>query len=195
MSSNYSITQDLKEAVTMAEGLEDYVRGSELYGNAGGGFFANLPSLTVGALVMRLRRLQALRDSLNASQQAQLDSTQQRYNYVQKEWNVHFSEKIVKEANSRLDAMKTFFAECAKSSVNCAGNYVPEVLRRTVVQELVPVIEQNRAEAEGLDAKVRLTDSKLRGIVRSASFSWAAELQSVYPQEAYWWLYQRPPQD
>jgi uncharacterized membrane-anchored protein YhcB (DUF1043 family) len=195
MSSNYSIAQDLKEAVAMAEGLEEYVRGTELYGNAGGGFFANLPSLTIGALVMRLRRLEALRDKLNQSQQASLDAALRHYEHVQKEWNVHFSEKIVKEANSRLDAMRTFFNECAKSSTNCAGNYAPEVLRRTIVQELLPVIEHNRAEAEGLQDKLRQTDGKLRGIVRSAPFSWAAELQSVYPQEAYWWLYQRPPQD
>jgi uncharacterized membrane-anchored protein YhcB (DUF1043 family) len=194
MSVNYNLAQDLKEALSMAEGLENYVRGTELYGNAGGGFFANMPSLTIGALVMRLRRLALLADQLSDAQSKQLDKANDYFAHTQREWNVHFGEKALKEANSRLDAMRTFFQECAQSNKSCAGNYPPEILRRTIVQELVQVIADNRLENDELSDKLKGTDGKLRGIVKPSPFIWAAPLQAVYPPATYWWLYQRPPQ-
>lgn len=195
MSTNYDIARDLREAVAMAEGLDRYVRGTELYGATGGGFFASsMPSLTVGALVMRLRRLHALSDQLDARQRDQLEAAQKEFDRVQKEWNVHFSGKIAKEALSRLDAMRTFFSECSKSNATCAQNYAPEALRRTIVEELRPVIEANQAPAEGLAEKLRSTDANLRAVVQPDQFIWSPLLQPVYPQAVYWWLYQRPPQ-
>lgn len=195
MSTKYEIARDLREALAMAEGLKNYVQGPELYGHTGGGFFAStMPSLTVGALVMRLRRLQALNDRLDVRQQDQLAQAQKTFEQVQREWNVHFCQKIVKEAHSRLDAMRTFFSECGKSSATCAQNYAPEVLRRTIVEELRPVIEANRIPDEGLADKLRATDSNLRAVVQPSAFIWDPLLQLVYPQAVYWWLYQRPPQ-
>ncbi len=195
MSTNYDIARDLREAVAMAEGLDRYVRGTELYGSTGGGFFASsMPSLTVGALVMRLRRLHALSDQLDPRQREQLEAAQKEFDRVQKEWNFHFSGKIGKEALSRLDAMRAFFSECSKSNATCAQNYAPEALRRTIVEELRPVIEANQAPAEGLAEKLRSTDASLRAVVQPDQFIWSPLLQPVYPQAVYWWLYQRPPQ-
>jgi hypothetical protein len=53
------LERDLNEARDMANGLADYVRGDQLYGSVGGGLFGsgNKPALTVGALLLRLRRL------------------------------------------------------------------------------------------------------------------------------------------
>mgnify|MGYP005837680685 CR=1 FL=1 len=195
MSANYSLAQDLKEAAAMADSLESYVRGTELYGNAGGGYFARQPSLTIGALAMRLRRLEALSDDLDAKGREQLRAAQQRYRQVEKEWSVHFGEKALKEAHSRLDAMRAFFQECANDSKSCAGNYPPELLRRTIVEELLPILEQHRLADDDLADKLKATDGNLRGIVRPSAFNWSPLLQPVYPQDRYWWLYQRPPQD
>ncbi|MEL6526404.1 MAG: hypothetical protein AAFQ07_11920, partial [Chloroflexota bacterium] len=64
MSASYDINKDLKEAKAMADGLADYLRGDVLYGSTQGGFFSRMPSLTVGALLMRLRRLDALRTNM-----------------------------------------------------------------------------------------------------------------------------------
>lgn len=196
MSNQYSTSQDIKEAAAMAEGLEDYVRGSELYGQTGGGFFTStMPSLTVGALVMRLRRLHTLRDTLDTHQQAQLDTLQTQFDHVQQAWNVHFTGKILREATSRLDAMKPFFGECQHNPKSCDGIYAPELLRRTIIEELLPLLEANQIDTSGLITKLRATDVKLRGVVRPSAFNWAAPLQAVYPSDRYWWLYQRPPQD
>ena len=37
----YKIDKDLSEAQKMAEALDEYVRGTELYGSASGGFFGS----------------------------------------------------------------------------------------------------------------------------------------------------------
>jgi hypothetical protein len=195
MSTNYTLAQDLKEVTAMAKNFEEYIRGTELYGSSGGGFFSNLPSLTIGAYQMRLRRLDFQRDQLDKRQAEQLDQATAKFHEIEKEWNVHFSEKLLKELNSRLDAMKPYFQECSHDSRTCRANYMPEALRRTVVQELILVLENNRIEDADLMQKIKGTDGRLRGIVKPSDFIWSQGLQSVYPQSEYWWLYHRPPED
>jgi uncharacterized membrane-anchored protein YhcB (DUF1043 family) len=194
MSSNYSLEKDLKEAKAMADGLASYVRGDSLYGNAGGGIFSSMPSLTVGALVMRLRRLDALRDQMQDRQQKTLDSAIDTYDNVIREWRHHYEQKILREMDSRLDAMRSFFKECAESERQCASVYRPEQLRRTIVQELLRESDsQNIAISDTLKNKVRSTDKSLRGFFRPAEFEWSEMLQPVYSEDEFWWLYQRPP--
>ena len=78
-AQTYRIDTDLSEARAMADGLDAYVRQDELYGHAGGGGLfggGKLPSLTIGALLLRLRRLRALADQLTPAQQRTLDEIQ-----------------------------------------------------------------------------------------------------------------------
>lgn len=193
MSEQYMIEKDLKEATAMAEALTPYVHENQLYGSTGGGFFSRMPAMTVGGLLMRLRRLNALRDQLTASQAQQLDSALQRNETIFKEWRVHYEEKMLREANSRLDAMRQYFEECATSQRICANNYNPEVLRRTTVQELLLAMEEHGIESEDLRQKVLGTDSKLKRYVRPSEFVWAESLKEAYPEKPFWWMYQRPP--
>jgi len=194
MSSTYKLEQDLKEAKAMVDALADYVRGDALYGTANGGFFSSMPSLTVGALVMRLRRLDAMRDQLQDRQRKTLDAAVDTYHNVVQEWRHHYEQKILREIESRIDAMRGFFKECAESERQCASVYRPEQLRRTIVQELLREAEtQNLTISKTLQSKVRDADKSLRGYFRPAEFEWADSLESVYPQDEFWWLYQRPP--
>lgn len=194
MSTHYKIDQDLREAQTMAEQLEDYVRGNELYGNAGGGFFSKMPSLTVGALLMRLRRLDALRDTLNSKQSEQLDNAQRQHDQVREAWQLHYREKMLQEAQSRLDAMRTFFEECARNPKSCYGIYKPEMSRRTIVQEILrEMAAQNIRNTEIIERQMGV-DGQLRGVVVAAGFQWDETLQAVYPADEFWWLYYAPAQ-
>ncbi len=193
MSSQYKLDRDLNEAKQMANGLEEYLRGSDVYGTPAGGMFGgDAPALTVGALVMRLRRLDALRDQLTDAQRQELAQAQEIHRHMQREWAVHYEQKIVKEANSRLDAIRTFFEECSDHPRNCAAIYKPEVLRRTIVQELGRVMADQKIFSAELDKKRREMDVKLRGFVRPATFVWSALLQEVYPADEFWWLYHAP---
>lgn len=195
MSAEYSIETDLKEAEAMAHSLDAYVRGEQLYGSAGGGFFNPMPSLTVGALAMRLRRLHALGSALNARQQARLEKATRHHDSVQQEWRAHYEEKVTREAHSRLEAMATFFKECRESPSQCPNIYKPEALRRTIVQELLRLLPELNVDTGDLTDKVRRTDGNLRGVVNKSEFIWAPVLMPVYPQDEFWWLYSTPPEE
>ncbi|MEO1442180.1 MAG: hypothetical protein AAFV33_17405, partial [Chloroflexota bacterium] len=71
---NYSLFTDLNQLESMIRSLESYLKGSELYGSVGGGFLTggNNPQLTPGAVLMRMRRLDVLRDDLPENHQKRL---------------------------------------------------------------------------------------------------------------------------
>jgi hypothetical protein len=193
MSEDYSIARDLEEAEAMADGLADYIRRDALYGNVGG-FFSKMPALTVGALLMRLRRLDALRDHMDAGQITRLEKVIQRHQDTAKEWQLHYGQKIEREVKSRLDAMRTFFEECKNDPQLCPRVYKPEANRRTIVQELLYAMEQmNIDRDEELEQKRKTTDNRLRTVVESTDFIWSEILEPVYDRRDYWWLYSYPP--
>lgn len=191
----YSLAQDLKEAQAMADALAGYVRQDQLYGSVGGGFFSSgrMPALTAGALLMRLRRLHVLADQLTPPQRELLDRIETTHQATADAWRVHYDGKLLREANSRLDAMRTFFEECAQSPGGCPRIYLPEVLRRTIVEELLIAIKARGLSAEDVQKKARMTDGRLRSFVRAADFIWAEALQPAYPEKQFWWMYSAPP--
>jgi hypothetical protein len=198
MAERYTIQQDLREAKAMAESLGRYVQGDQLYGTVGGGGFfsgGRMPSLTVGALVMRLRRLEALEGRMSVEQRQTLRDIQQQHEAVRKEWRYHYEQKMTWEANSRLDAMRAFFEECSSDPKLCARVYAPEVLRRTTVEELLIAMRDLGMTDAELDKKAKATDSRLRRFTQPAPFVWASDLEPAYPQAQFWWMYSRPPEN
>jgi len=193
MSSNYSFSRDIKEVKAMTEGLENYVRGKQLYGYVSGGIFARMPSLTAGAMLLRLRRLNELRAQLKDFQMKNLDFAIDLYQGVREDWTHHYQEKLLQEAFSRLEAMQGFFFECADSITRCAGAYRPELSRRSIVQEILHELSNMEVRDKELNQKVRDTDTTFAKFMRPAGFQWSEVLIPAYPEDEFWWLYQRPP--
>lgn len=192
----YSVDTDLKEAQAMVDALESYLLDAELYGRVGGGGLfggGKMPALTIGALLMRLRRLRMLAARLTPPQLAKLEAIEVKHAGIRKEWQQHYNAKAVREAHSRLDAIRHFFEECAQDPRLCANVYLPEALRRTVVQEIVLGLEGSDADLNELPDKLRGTDARLRRYAQPADFIWDAALEPVYPRDTFAWLYARPP--
>lgn len=193
MSSKYTIEQDMKELSTMGDNLAQYIPGDELYMGVGGGFFgSNMPKLTLGAFLMRLRRLNQLRDSLSPVQQAELDKAMTQHDQVRKEWTVHYEKKLTWEAQSRLKAMEEFFRECRENMKTCANAYSPEASRRTIVQELLIAMEKYGVNTHQVITQAHQTDAELRRWITAGDFIWSDELQPIYPRDTFWWLYGHP---
>ena len=194
---SYSIDQDLREAEAMADALDPYIYGDEIYGRAGGGSVVGgqTPALTIGALLLRLRRLRALADQLSPAQRATLEKVEARNNAIRDEWSVHYQQKLVKEGESRLKGMEAFFKECLDEPRTCYSGYPPEALRRTIIHEIDAALDGMNASSAELDTQIRRADSKLQGVVKPSEFIWAKALESVYPRDTYWWLYSRPPKN
>jgi hypothetical protein len=192
MSSNYKIEADLKEAEAMAEGLSEYVRGNDLYGTTGGGMFSRMPSLTSGALLLRLRRLDMLRGKLEDRQSKRLDAAVEAYDSARREWTQHYEDKLVQEAHSRIDSMATFFEECDDSPAKCFEAYRTELLKRTIVQEVLKEMRELNVSDAALTTKINAADARLKSYFKPAEFQWSEELKSAYPEDEFWWLYQAP---
>lgn len=194
--TTYAFERDLREADAMADGLFAYLQQDRLYGSVGsGGMFGggSMPSLTIGALLMRLRRLNALTESLTDAQREHLHRIAAKHDGVRDEWTLRYTDRLIQEAHSRLKAMNTFFEECEDNPRACPKNYFPETLRRTIVQDINEALSALRAESAELDRALRSADGKLRRVTAPADFVWSKALQPAYPQTVYWWLYAAPP--
>lgn len=181
----------------MLRSFEDYLRRNELYGSIGGGFLTggSNPQMTVGAILMRLRRLSELSQDLTDTQRNQLNDLEARHNEVREAQTERYLQRMEREAHSRLDAMKRFFEECKEDLTVCPRIYKPEVLRRTITQELFLAMADANITSQELDEKAKKTDAKLRGFVTETDFVWDKQLEPIYPQETFWWMYMAPPAD
>jgi hypothetical protein len=193
--TNYSIASDLNEAKKMADGLEDYIQTEPIYGTVGGGFFSggSMPSLTTGALLMRVRRLRAREAELTPAQRAELDGVEAEIARVRKKWTAHFDQKVEREARSRLKSISQFFEDLRDDPRAAANAWLPEALRRTIIYELDRAMQEYGIDRGDLPQRTNGMDAALRRSTEKAPFVWANELQAVYPADTFWWLYARPP--
>lgn len=194
--TTYRLDQDLREAQAMANALIPYVYEDQLYGKVGsGGLFSSskMPSLTLGALLMRLRRLHAFEDQMTEEQRAALAKTDAQHENVREEWTLHYNNKLVQEALSRLKMMGQYFGECRDDPRLCASAYLPEALRRTITQEIADAMKRYDTPSEEVTRAMRNADGNLRRYTQSSEFIWAKDLQPIYPQTTFWWLYAKPP--
>lgn len=186
MTGQYDLEKDLREAEAMVAGLENYLRGASLYGSVGGFGFQRMPALTVGALEMRLRRLGRLAGARVAGLQAQRDA-------VREEWPLHYRRKLEREAHSRLDTMGRYLQDMAGEPAQAARNWQPELLRRSIVEELRRVMARAKRQDETLETKTRRIDALLLMIAdEPCDFLWDAQLEAIYPRADFPWLYRRP---
>jgi hypothetical protein len=190
----YSIDRDLEEARALADHLIPYVYENELYGSIGGMFGSgSMPRLTIGALLERLHRLHALEGQMSAQQKTQLSQIDQQKEKARDEWTIHYNDKLVQEAKSRLKMIERYFSDCEEDPRTCAPNYIPEANRRTIVADIVQELARTGGAAAEVESAAQKVDTRLRRYAQPSEFIWAGALQAAYPQDQYWWLYAKPP--
>jgi hypothetical protein len=192
MTLHYDIENDLNEAISMAEGLEEYLKSDQVYGYSSKGMFDRMPRLTIGALQLRLRRLNALRSRLSDTQKSALNDTDKIVRDVQTEWREHYVRKLLKEIDVRVSGIQSYYNECLGDPELCYDNYDQEIEHRTLVQELFRVKASLKVPDDRNDKRIQEMDAALHSITEPASFQWDMALKSVYPDYEYWWLYSEP---
>lgn len=194
MSSRYSLARDLDEFEQMVERLEDYLLGDAMYLPLGGGFFhaSSTPQLTLGALLLRRRRLCHLRAKLKRVDAVRLDAALAQHGRLQQEWTLHYNKKLRQEVPLRLRVMGGFFRECSENPRDCASAYPVEALRRSLIQEIMLAMAEFGYDKGNLRAAVRPADQALRRILHAGEFIWSPVLEEIYPRTMFWWLYGSP---
>ncbi len=184
----HSIDLDLREARAMLESFVPYIYENELYGKVG----MNMPRLTPGAVLLRIVRLERLHSHMNDSQLRAYQTLGNQFNSLTGEWQQAYGKKLLQEVTSRLRDLQTYLSECRDDERGCASNYLPEALRRTILHEISTVLTPE--ELGDSAATLKGADRNLRTYARPCPFLWDKALEEVYPEDPYWWLYQRPPQ-
>lgn len=190
---DYDPESDLRVLEAMASNLTPYLYEDALYGTLS----PNLPKLTVGALHLRLHRLQALEGLLSFEQQARLRDAAMNFEQQRAEWKTHYQNKLAQEIPARLRNFKAYLDDYDESAAQARAGYPAEAAHRTMIHHL-------QAEARNLDLwqtewgeELRKQDSRLRMALgdEAGHFIWAEAIAPAYDEEAYWWLYNFPKED
>jgi hypothetical protein len=179
---------DVRAVAAFADNLTPYIYEEALYGHLSD---SSLPRLTLGGLLMRLKRLAALSDQLSAAEQDIVAHATHRYNAVRAEWRVAFENKVHQELKARLNALEAYVAECSSDVRACADNYPSTMEKRVMVVHLQAEAEATNIWTDAYNGRLLALDNSLRNMCEAGPFCWAPKVQPAYPQEQFWFLYAR----
>lgn len=183
--SELNVDQELRILTTMASSLTPYLYGDEVYGNLGKQF----PQLTVGAILMRLYRLETIADDLSPSQQDSLHEARQQLETARYEWQNHYKEKLQREITARLNTISWFLDDCGDSPASCISGWPSAAEKRTIVAHVVDEAQNLDAYELELRAQVSDVDTRFRSFYKRGPFIWDERLQNAYSRDEFWWLY------
>ncbi len=147
--------------------LQGYLLGDELYWALGG----NLPRLTLGNLLLALKRLEAVDPHSAWTLRGKLDS-------IQAQWRSAWDKKTARETESRLRLWSQFLTEQARDEGPHRAHYTASVRERVILQ-LLKCSAPQLAELDDL----------LRARFQPGGFAWLPLYQGAFPENEFWFLY------
>lgn len=187
---HYDAAGDVRAVEAMAANLTPYLYENELYG-----LVANdLPRLTVGGLLMRLHRLEALADSLTPAQRQRVQQARQQFEQARSEWRTHYSAKLTQEIQARLNNLTAFVREYGDDKQQAHAAYPAEATHRLILSALQKEAESLTLWTKEWQAKLRDLDTRLHGLLDKdhPTFVLPSGLEGIYPEAEYGWLYAYP---
>lgn len=184
----YDIERDLYELTSMALALEGYIKGDDIYATVDG-MFNDLPPMTLGTFLLRLRRVSALQTELDEEGRSQLAIAIQTRDHVLHDWQEHYWKRLRDEIQSRLASIQRFIDDLNNNPDDTVAGFMPELYARTIVEELINQARDQYDFDGKMVAEVNRLDDALRAITHESYFRWDGQLREVYPADVYWWLY------
>jgi hypothetical protein len=183
---------DLEIAEIMADELEDYIVGDELYRTVVARTSAGDRRLSMsgGDLLARLGRLQGERSALSDDEQRRLEVLQEKADTIIYSLKTRFYERLNREFKARLDGLRWFLDDCAENQGKCRGEFPFEMRNRQRIEEILKALGDDASPA--LLTSLAQVDRRIRQYSSESPFIWDDRLASVYPQDPYWYLYRRP---
>ncbi len=152
---------------------------------------ATMPPMTIGGVLMRLRRLEMLREQLSAEEQHRLDAARSTFDAALVEKVVRFEQRAHDELHARLREWTTYLRDLPGKSA--ADNYVGKVDGRVVIAELAAKLDEPPYhQAPRLAADMAAVDNRLRALWAPGGFVWDAVWEAAYPPDRFWYLYGVP---
>jgi hypothetical protein len=155
----------------------------------------DMPLLTIGGCLMRLRRLSALQGHLVSTERMALAKARMAFDEALQEKVVRFEQRAHGELNARLREWTTYIRDLAHSSKIAADRrrYATMVDTRVLIGELVDKLSEHPYRLDGrVPRDVAALDRRLRPLWQPGAFVLDGVWQPAYPAERYWWLYGHP---
>ena len=140
--------------------LEDYLLSEQLYYPLG----LSLPQLTLGGILLSLRRL--------GTQAAQFEA---QVEAVRSKWRSAWDAKSSREVKARSGLWMNYLSEY-RDDPRAGVRLYSQNVRYRVMMSLLGKIEDD-------------TDVFLKSVFREGSFVWEEECAPGFPRETFWYLY------
>lgn len=186
------LKRDLAILEAMVAGMPEYLISDVVSWNMRQG---DMPPLTTGGCLMRLRRLTRLQNQLVNDDRLALSKANSAFDEALREKVVRFEQRAYGELNARLREWTTYMRDLAHSTKIAAdrGRYTAMVDTRVLIGELVDKLSEHPYRLDGrVPRDVAALDRRLRQIWQPGAFVLDEVWQPAYPAERYWWLYGRP---
>ena len=182
-----SFEYDLRYLQAGIDQLETYLLAKDLYWPPGISALSTetpYPQLTIGGLLLSLKRLQAAARS--ADQQAALAEVERKLDDVHTRWRVAWEKKADQDFHARLNLWRDFLEDYRDHPSAHYDRFPYEVGRRVQLELLKDNTgEIPAAEANMLDG----LDGLLRSVFTPGQFVWDEYLAPSFPQQPFWYLY------
>ncbi|MBI5954174.1 MAG: hypothetical protein HY865_21165 [Chloroflexi bacterium] len=140
--------------------LQNYLLGGQLYYPLS----LNLPQLTLGGLLLSLKRM-----GIQASKfEAQVEA-------IRSKWRSAWDAKSSREIKARSELWTNYLSEY-RDDPKAGVRLYPQNVRYRAMMSLLGKIEDD-------------TDVFLKGVFREGKFAWEEECAPNFPRETFWYLY------
>jgi hypothetical protein len=191
------IARDAALSAAMADEIKDYLKSDVLFWEPDrrrpGG--AQLLKLTIGGLLLAMRRLETLRDHLNPDQLRALARAGRELAFQKREWRGRFQTKLARDLRSQLNAWAWYLEDCEGQGESAIVHYPRQVETRVKIDLLLD--EANGVELDVQESRQRqiALDRQLRADFLPGDFCWLDPLAAGFPQDRFWYLWGRPSED
>jgi hypothetical protein len=180
---------DLRYLKAGLDQLEAYLLTADIYWPLGIGAARGepqYPPLTLGMLLLALRRAQAMAST--PAQQEEWYHLSSKMEVLRNRWRTAWGKKASAEFHARLILWRDFMEEYCKEPEKEVDRYAYEVTRRVLLQMLIgEAIDLPPAQLKLLNG----LDRMLKATFTPGKFVWEEELVSTFTPETFWFLYGR----
>ena len=191
------ISRDTALCAAMADELEAYLKSDTLFWEPSrrqpGGLA--LPKLTIGGFLLAMRRLETLRDHLDANQRDVLARAGHELARQRSQWQLRYQSKLTRELRSRQDAWAWYLDDVRQQGEPAIAHYAHQVETRVKADLLLEELQNIGSDVEASRTRMAGLDQRLGGAFTVGEFCWIEELATGFPPDRFWFLYGFPRED
>ncbi len=178
----------------MAAELDDYFARNELFRQLiiHTPWGDELPTISLGGLVERLRFLEAHREALSAEEQEDLAKARQAYEEAVRLRGKEVENRFRREFKSYLHSWEWYLDEL-KDTPEKAADYAAEVHNRVRLTTLLEEAKRLKINlGEDLRRQLEALDAWLYQHWQPGAFVWTEQEPDDFDPQTYWYLYGQP---